>query len=246
MSVMWQEDIGWGSGSTMQVAAAAGMRMDLGLNDTTLLQGIMEASSQALRKTHTFDLTEYTGDQGPQGPAGPRGLPGLPGLGTSYVPRVVIPSVPSPPPNNKPYHPNDVPDEPYTNILTVWSQVASATVYHVSVINCRGWAKFVNETGSDRTLRIWLMHRTFAQGDPDGLAADGYGPANATRVSDVVAGTVAAGGEKLIQVHASFSTTAYGYVDLYAQIDSYVAAEVHAEENHYGISGTGVYSRFNT
>jgi len=137
-----------------------------------------------------------------------------------------------------------VPDEPYSIFLTIWSQVASDRVYPASAVNCRGWAKFVNETGNDRTLSIWLMYRLSADGDPTGLADDGYGPANATRVSDVVEGVIPFGGEKLIQAHASFTATAYGYVDLYVQIDTYSGEDVRAEENHYGISGTGVYSRF--
>ena len=240
----WEENVGWGSGSTMQTAAAAGLRGDFGLNNTTLLQGIMEAASQAMRKTHTFDLSEYAGDQGPPGPAGPRGLPGLPGLGTSYVPRVTVPSVPGPPnPKGKPYHPNDVPIEPYTHILIVWSQLASAYVFNGSVVTVKGWAKFVNETTSNRTLRIWLMYRSSADGDPAGLADDGFGPANATRVSDVVEDTVPLGGEKLIQVHGSFTATHFGYIELYGQIDTYVGTGLRTEENHYGVSGTGVYPR---
>ena len=242
MSVMWQEDIGWGSGSTMQVAAAAGMRMDLGLNDTTLLQGIMEASSQALRKTHTFDLSEYLGDQGPQGPAGPRGLPGLPGLGTSYVPRVIIPSAPGPGPT-PPDHPHSDPDpdDHSWNVLIIWSQIAHAVIMQNRYYDVTGWAKIFNDSGSDNSITLWIMHRTYAQGDPAGLADDGYGPANATRVSDVVTTTVPAGKEVMARVKATFTAPPLsGYVDLYGQLGSY-SELLGVEGNHYGISGKGIY-----
>jgi hypothetical protein len=239
---LWEENIGWGSGSTFQTAAATGL-MQYGLeNDDYLsLMEIMRASSEALRKTHTFDLSEYIGNQGDQGPAGPRGLPGLPGLGTSFVPRVTIPSQPAVP-HNHPYHLHDVPDEDYPKILILWSQVATAVAYSDSVVGCSGWAKFINETGNDRVLTIWLMYRTYLQGDPAGLADDGYGPANATRISEVVSGTIPLGGEKLIRVSTSFITTEYVYVDLYAQIDTYSGDDVRAVANHYGISGKGVFS----
>ena len=240
----WEENVGWGSGSTMQTAAAAGLRGDFGLNNTTLLQGIMEAASQAMRKTHTFDLSEYAGDQGPPGPAGPRGLPGLPGFGSSYVPRTVVPSGGYNPPTapDHPSSPRDSDDISW-NVLIVWSQIASATIIQNRYYDVTGWAKIFNDSGSSNSITLWIMYRTYAQGDPAGLADDGYGPANATRVSDVVTTTVAAGKEVMARVKATFTAPPLtGYVDLYGQLGSYDAL-LGVEGNHYGISGRGIYPR---
>ena len=243
MVMLWQDNIGWGCGSTFGTAASAGMRHDPGGEAYTLLQRIMAATSQTLRTGHAFDLDDYIGGQGRQGPAGPRGLPGLPGWGTDYVPYTYVPSTPAPATPRRPYHPNDKPDESYSNILTLWSQVATAIVYAGSDVDCTGWAKFVNETGNDRVLGIWLMYRSYVQGDPAGLADDGYGPANATRISDVVTGTIPFGQERTIRVRGSLTSSAYGYIDLYVQIDAYSGEDVRAVANHYGISGKGVFPR---
>jgi len=236
--MLWEEDVGWGSGSTMQTAAAAGLRADFGLDDTTLLQGIMEASSQAMRKTHTFDLDEYVGNQGAQGPAGPKGLPGLPGLGTSYVPRTVVPSGGYNPPRNKPYHPNDVPGVPYYGFGIIWSQVASVQVYYRTIVDCAGWAKFINDSAGSRTLMLWLMYRRYSQGDPTGP-----GPDNATLISDYVSETIEAGKEKMIRIKGYVEPDEFGYIDLYVRIDTYSGEEVRAPANHYGISGIGTWPR---
>ena len=109
------------------------------------------------------------------------------------------------------------------------------------MVDCTGWARFVNDTGASRVLTIWLMYRDYTQGDPTG--GDQYGPENATLISDYVSQTIAAGSESLIRVRGHVEPDLYGYVDLYGRIDTYSGDEVRAEGNHYGISGRGIFPR---
>lgn len=232
----WAENIGWGSGSTFQTAASTGLaRYGPEDNEHTLLRGILAATTRTMRKAHSFDLSEYIGEQGQEGQAGPRGLPGLPGIGTDYVPSRYVPSTPSySPARNSPYHPQDVPDVTYTNILIIWSNIATITVFRGDV-DCTGWGKFVNNSGSDRQITLWMKYFTLSEEPPAGP-----GPDNGTFIGDYVTETVPAGGVKTIRVRASFTAPEFGHVYLFAQIDT-LESLMNIPANHYGISGKGTH-----
>jgi hypothetical protein len=232
----WEETMGWGSGSTFQTAASTGlMRYGLGDDEYALLRNILLASTQALRKTHTFDLEEYVGGQGPQGIPGPRGLPGLPGTGTSFVPTEQIVSE-SAPPARRVYHDSEVGTVDFTSIGVVYAQIATADIYSGSDVDATGWAQIENGGAGSRTVTLWMQYRAVGDSAPDG-----------TQVGDSTVTVIPAGESRTARTRAAFSISTPGsvvryYLDLYAKIDT-LEPLLLLPANHYGITGRGVFQR---
>jgi hypothetical protein len=233
--ITWAENIGWGAGSTFQTAASTRL-MQAGLADDeyTLLRQILQAATQEMRKTHTFDLEEFLGAQGPRGIQGPPGIPGLPGIGTSYIPTTQMASsgyTPAP----RLYQNSQRGTTTYNNVSVVWSQLAQVNIFSASDIDATGWAQVYNGGAGAIVLTIWMSYR------PDGDAV-GTG----TTVGDEVSLSIPAGATRTLRTRAAFTITSASselyYLDLYGKLDVEESL-LSITANHYGITGRGVFQR---
>lgn len=238
---MWDENIGWGGGSSIQVAGSSMMKLlDPDSDEYGVMRDIMD-SFICMPQSHEFDLSEFIGLQGPQGPPGPRGLPGLPGMGTDYIPTTTVPSVPyTPAPTGD--HFSEKPEvDHYWDVLIVWAELASGMVHRGGDITATGWAKVVNDTAFDNGITLWLRyyrHDEYHVGDPADWVDAG------TAIGDDIHEDIPAGKTVTARITRSFTindpNNAY-YIVLFGRLDSYDT--LYTPENHYGISGKEIYPR---